>query len=65
MPVIEQMKVLFKPETDVKAALRPVLNMMFGQAIKAVSDTFTDEDEIVQYNYELIYGMIRSVLSDK
>lgn len=64
-PVLEQLKVLFKPETDVKAALRPVLNTMLGEAIKVVSDTSRDKDVVAQNNYELIYGMIQSVLLEK
>ena len=64
MPVLEQIKVLFQPGTDMRAALRPVLNTMLGQAIKVVSDTSKDRDEIAKKNYELILGMLRTCLLD-
>lgn len=65
MPVLEQMKVLFKPETDVRALLRPVLNTMLGQAIKAASDTSTDKDSIARNNYEMVLGMLSASLLEK
>ena len=65
MPVLEQMKVLFKPETDVRALLRPVLNTMLGQAIKAAADTSTGKDSIARNNYAMILGMLSSSLLDE
>ena len=65
MPIAERVKVLFRPETDVKAALRLVLNTMIGQAIKATANTSADQDSIAQSNYELILGMVQNCLLDE
>ena len=64
MPVVEQLKVLFQPETDVKETLRTVLNTMLGQAIKAIGAPPADKNTIAQNNYEMILGMVRTCLLD-
>lgn len=64
-PVLEQMKVLFQPETDMRALLRPVLSTMLGQAIKAAADTSTDKDSIARNNYVLVFGMLSASLLDE
>ena len=64
-PALEQIKVLFQPGTDVRAVLRPVLNTMLGQAIKAAADTSANQDSIAQSNYELFLSMVRANLLDE
>ena len=64
-PVLEQMKALFQPEADVRSLLRPVLNTMLGQAIKASADTSTDKDSIARNNYALVLGMLSTSLLDE
>lgn len=63
-PVLEQVKTLFRPETNLRVTLRLVLNTMLGQAIKAAADTEADKNEIAQSNYELVLGMVRACLMD-
>ena len=65
MPFLEQVKVLFKPEADVRALLRLVLNTMLGQAIKAAADPSEDKDSIARNNYALILGMLSTSLLDE
>ncbi len=64
MPVVEQMKGLFRPETEMQENLQTVLNTMLGQAINAATDSSADAHTIAQNNYRLILGMIRNCLLD-
>lgn len=65
LPVLEQLKALFQPGSDMKNLLRPVLNTMLAQAIKAATDTSTHEDVIARNTYDLIRGMLRISLADR
>ena len=64
-PILGQIKVLFRLDVDVRNLLRPVLNTMLTQAIKAATDTSTHEDVIARNTYDLIRGMLRISLADR
>lgn len=64
-PILEQMQVLFRPGTDVKALLHSALSMMLSQAIKTAAQPSIDKDASARKNYEMVLGILGTCLREE